>query len=322
MPAEVVAGPGDDAAVIAVDRLQGTRLLLTVDAMVEGVHFAAGSMTPRQIGRRSISVALSDIAAMGASPSWVLVSLGLGGKSAWPEENVLELARGMKQRLDELGGAIVGGNLSRCGSFFISVTAAGTCTGEPMRRSGARPGDLIVVTGSLGGARQGLELLAQGKVPADHTLALRHIDPPARIAEGLGLREFAHACIDVSDGLIQDLGHILEASGVGAVVETSAIPLPDADGAAGLREEDLLEAALAGGEDYELIAAVDPGEAGRLAQLEASTSTRFTAIGTFTSRAGELKGIDKNGIERNLSEAAGWDHFKSLSENSAPSRGR
>lgn len=318
MPAEVVRGPGDDAAVIALDRLGGTRLLLTVDAMVEGVHFAAGTLTPRQIGRRSVSAALSDIAAMGAAPSWVLVSLGLGGRSAWPEEDVLELARGMKQRLDELGGAVIGGNLSRSGAFFVSITAAGTCTGEPMTRSGAMPGDLIVVTGSLGGARLGLELLAKGKIPADHPLALRHIDPPARIAEGLLLREFAHACIDVSDGLVQDLGHVLEESGVGAVLRTGALPVPQAGGAAGLREEDILEAALAGGEDYELVAAVGPGDAGRLAQLMARTSTDFTVIGTFTPRAGELKGVDKNGAEIILPEAAGWDHFRDKGRSHEP----
>lgn len=213
----------------------------------------------------------------------------------------------MKARLDELGAAIIGGNLARSDRFFISVTAAGTCVGEPMRRSGAHPGDLAVVTGALGGARVGLELMKNRKIISDHPLARRHIAPPVRIEEGILLREIASACIDISDGLLQDLGHIVEESGVGATIEAEKIPL--VAGEAGISREEALLAALTGGEDYELLAAVPPESLGRIDEIERKTGTPFTVIGKFTHEKHEIRAIDKNGEEIILPESKGWDHF-------------
>ena len=307
MPGDVVAGPGDDCAVVSTGGPRG-RLVLTTDAMVEGVHFVKDSLSPGQLGRRAISVALSDIAAMGGSPSWALVSCGLDPE-AWPEERALSLLGGMKNRLEEFGAAIIGGNLTRSERLFVSVTAGGYCPGHPMMRSGARPGDLLVVTGELGGAALGIDLVRAGAFRPDHPLVARHADPPARIREGMMLRHLARACIDVSDGLLQDLGHLLEASGVGAVVEAAALPLAAA-GSPEFSHERRLRAALAGGEDYELLAAVPPGEDDGIAGIEEATGTTLTVIGRLTERRGTLEVLDASGKPMDLPERLGWDHFR------------
>lgn len=308
MPGEVLVGPGDDAAVISGGAYGDNHHILTVDAMVEGVHFLKDTLTPYQTGRRSITVAVSDIAAMGGKPAWALVSCGLN-ESEWPEERVLELVRGMRERLEEFGAVIIGGNLTRSEQFFISTTAGGICSSEPMRRKGARPGDLIVVSGVPGGASIGLNLVREGKRTEDHPLVNRHVDPPARVREGLLLRGAAHACIDISDGLLQDLGHILNESGVGAILEAGRIPLPDTEGLP-LTEESRLHAALTGGEDYELLAAIPPKKEKRIEEIASQTGTVLTVIGRCSDAAGEIKMIDKNGNAMTLPSASGWDHFR------------
>ncbi|MFH1436561.1 MAG: thiamine-phosphate kinase [Pseudomonadota bacterium] len=305
---DVLVGPGDDTAVLSTDRLKGGHLLMTVDTMVEKAHFVRDSLTPRQIGRKCIAAAVSDIAAMGGKPLWALVSCGFDG-SQWPEDKIVELARGMKERLDDLGAGLVGGNLARSDVFFVSVTVAGLCSGRPMKRSGAVEGDLIAVTGSLGGARIGRRLLEKER-KADHPTVKRYIDPPARIQEGLGLGKIAHACIDISDGLLIDLGHLLRASGAGAVLEADRIPLPDCSGLDPELDEDVFLAALSGGEDYELLAAIPPDGAPKLKTISSDTGTPISVIGKITSNPDEIIMIDAEGNEIPLPHDVGWDHFK------------
>jgi thiamine-monophosphate kinase len=306
LPPEIELGPGDDAAVLLTERM-GRRLLLTVDDMVEGVHFIENTLTPRQLGRRCISVALSDIAAMGGDPAWALAACGLD-PAKWPDDRAMELFAGMKERLDEFQAALVGGNLTRSERLFLSVTAGGYCGDEPMKRSGARPGDLLVVTGSLGGARLGLDLLLRGRRPGDSALIDRHVDPPARIGEGRMLRDVAHACIDISDGLLQDLGHLVDQSGAGAVVESASLPLPDGrDGSFG--EQESILAALTGGEDYELLAAVPADRAERLEAIRSATSTPLSVIGKITDGAGRIDVLDDKGAIMQVTRPTGWDHF-------------
>jgi thiamine-monophosphate kinase len=236
----VRVGPGDDAAVVALP--PGCELVSSIDALVGGVHFPADA-GPELIGYRSIMVAASDLAAMGADAGFALVALNL------PDDDptwVMSLTTGMRQALERLGMALVGGNIAR-GPLALSVSVHGYApAGLALLRSGARPGEGIWVTGDLGGAAAAVARggLAGCQREADlDLLSQRYFRPNARLPEGVALRGFATSAIDVSDGLLQDLGHILDASGVGAALESANIPVvPGAT----------LQQALSGGEDYEL----------------------------------------------------------------------
>ncbi|MBX3707147.1 MAG: thiamine-phosphate kinase [Pseudomonadales bacterium] len=236
----VRVGPGDDAAVTRVP--PGMELISSIDALVGDVHFPAAA-GPALIGYRAIMVSVSDLAAMGAEQGFVLVALNLPTDDpAW----VRELTVGMREAAETLGVGLVGGNIAR-GPLAIAVSVHGFApAGQALLRSGARPGDRIYVTGELGGAAAAL---ARGGLAdcraADQLdpLARRYFRPRARLPEGIALRGRAHSAIDLSDGLLQDLGHILKASRVGARLDAAAIPV--AEGAT-------LEQALHGGDDYEL----------------------------------------------------------------------
>jgi thiamine-monophosphate kinase len=236
----VRVGPGDDAAVVRVPT--GMELISSIDALVGDVHFPAAA-GPALIGYRAIMVSASDLAAMGAEQGFALVALNLPGDDPiW----VRELTCGMRRALEQLGIALVGGNIAR-GPLAISVSVHGFVpAGQALLRSGARPGDRIYVTGTLGAAAAALARggLAECRDEADlDALSRRYFMPDARLPEGLALRDRASAAIDVSDGLLQDLGHILKASGVGADLASASVPrMPGVS----------LAQALAGGDDYEL----------------------------------------------------------------------
>ncbi len=290
-PGDVIVGPGDDCAVV---RCGSTLLLLTDDAMLEDVHFTRSLLDPRALGRRAVSVAVSDIAAMGGTPRWVLASVGAPPGAG---DALVELASGMAGRCAEMGASLVGGNLARCAALQISITAAGTVDGDPLLRSGARPGDLLALTGPVGGAALGLrQLMAGGHAP----LAGMWRDPPARIEEGRSLLGVARAAIDVSDGLLQDLGHVMEASGVGARLELARLPLPE-----GYRDlappGDSLAPALGGGEDYELLVAIAPGDLER-------ADCGLVVCGAFTEPDAGLVLVHDDGTEERA-DPRGWDHF-------------
>src|SRR5512138_1372885 len=244
----VLVGPGDDAAVVRAP--PGEDLVATVDAVVEGVHFDA-RFAPADVGWKALAVNLSDLAAMGARPLHALVALGL--PPGTPAATVAGIARGLGACARAHGTAIAGGNVTRASDLSVTVTVLGAVPeGRALLRAGARPGDLVAVTGTVGDA-------ALGRTPgAARALALRQRRPTPRLAAGRALAGIARAAIDVSDGLVQDLGHVCAASGVGARIGAADLPLSAAYRRAARRLADPLAAALGGGEDYELVVAIAP----------------------------------------------------------------
>lgn len=315
-PPDVVVGIGDDVAVLKTSGPE--YLLATCDAQVEGVHFNRDIISPYQLGRRAIAINVSDIAAMGGNPLWALVSLAI------PETTEIgyieELYRGMREQAGLAGAAIVGGNLSRIMSgFVIDITLLGqTAPDQLVRRSGAKPGDAVLVTGFPGESRAGLELVRRPDLDVSTrsraSAVERHLTPQPRLREGqiLARSGLVHAMVDVSDGVLADLGHICEASRVGAVVGIGGLPLSDAAmeicAASG---EELLGWVLSGGEDYELLFSVEPGDVPRIQKLlEDETGLRCSRIGTITDEAGAVRLVHPDGTEAGLAKGRrGWDHF-------------
>jgi thiamine-monophosphate kinase len=256
-PPEVVLGIGDDCA--ALDLGGPDYLLWTVDTLVEGVHFDLGYTTLRQLGRKSLAVNLSDVAAMGGTPRYTLLSLG------WPKgrdpAGALELAEGLAELGREYGVAVIGGDSVASGDgAAITITVLGTVPkGEMLRRAGARGGDRIFVTGPLGEAAAGLEVLKRRLTlePAlKEPLGQALLDPRPQLRAGrlLASQRLASAMIDLSDGVATDLYHVCRASGVGARLAGAAIPVsPQVRAVARILNQDPLDLALKGGEDYQLL---------------------------------------------------------------------
>lgn len=295
----VIVGVGDDAAVVAPG---SGELVLTTDALVEGTHFSRSTASARDIGYKAIVVNVSDIAAMGASPRFALCALTLSDVVDAPW--VMELFGGMREACEEHALSLVGGNLARGPEVTVVVTVTGeVAPGRAVTRAGARPGDVIVVTGTLGAAAAGRRLASGRTPPSDEERAaiLRHLRPTARVAEaGVLARCGATAMIDVSDGLTLDLARVCAASGVGARVRLADVPIGPAAG---------LGDALGGGEDYELVATVpDAAQAGAARQeLDETFGVALAEIGAIVSEPG-LLAVDETGAEAPLTPA-GWDHF-------------
>jgi thiamine-monophosphate kinase len=307
-------GPGDDAALVEVgDRLA----ILTVDMLVEGVDFELGTAAARDIGYKAVNASVSDVAAMGGSPRFCLVALGLprSVERGW----VVELHGGMREAAGEHAVAIVGGDLSRADRVVLAVTITGEApAGGAVLRSGAKPGDRVVVTGSLGAAAGGLRLLEAGPeavaaARADgwgRDLLEAQFRPVARVGEGQSLaRAGATAMIDVSDGLSLDLWRLCRASGVGAAVTLSRVPLAPALGPLSrVVEVDPLALAVGGGEDFELVATLPPGAVEAAARsLAERFGTQLTDIGEVRKGTG-LVSVSEDGTERPM-EPEGWDHL-------------
>ncbi len=272
----VLLGPGDDAALLRPP--PGQELVATVDAVEEGVHFDA-RFTPAEIGWKALAVNLSDLAAMGARPLWALVALGVPQGAA--PARLAGVARGLGACARRFGIAVVGGNVTRAPSLSLTVTVVGAApAGRALRRQGARPGDAVLVSGTLGEAALGLE---PGAAPA---LRRRQRRPTPRLGLGLALAPFATAAIDVSDGLVQDLGHLCHASRVGASVRLAELPLSPAYRRATAGRPDPWAPALAGGEDYELCVTVPVRRVRAALEAARAEGTRLTVIGTITSARG------------------------------------
>jgi thiamine-monophosphate kinase len=298
---EVIVGPGDDAAVLAAG---SGEIVLTADAMIEGVHFDRGITSARDLGYKAVMASLSDIAAMGASPRAALVTLALTPEldAAW----VMELYGGMREACDEHALWLVGGDLSRGEQIAISVTVTGeVAPGRAVTRAGARAGDVLAVTGTLGGSASGLRVARSGRVRGDTDRALlrAHLRPTARVGEGAVLaRHGATAMMDVSDGLAMDLARLASASRVAASIRLRDVPIAD-----GATPDD----ALGGGEDYELLVALPAEEAFTAAasELRETYGIPLTAIGSIGQGEG-VSAAGQDGVERPL-EVTGWDHFRS-----------
>ncbi len=318
----VVVGLGDDAA--AVETSPST--LVTTDSLVECVHFHRDSAPPRLLGRKALTVNLSDVAAMGGIARYATVSLCL------PPDLTLgwvdSLYDGLLERAAEAGVALVGGNVTRGREIVVDVTLLGDA-GRLLLRTGARPGDRVVVTGRLGAAAEGVRLLAEGarldedaelvatgvwtesSAPAVLACLRAQLDPrpPFALARSIAERGLARAGMDLSDGLSLDLVEMCSRSGVGAVVEAGAIPIdPRAAGLERARGGDAQALALHGGEDYQLLLAVGPEELGEISELARVWDVEVTAVGEFV--AGEpVVRLRDGGLERPLAQE-GHDHFR------------
>ncbi|RAP58501.1 thiamine-phosphate kinase [Oleiagrimonas sp. MCCC 1A03011] len=308
---DVLLGIGDDAALLRPPA--GHALAVAVDTLLEGVHFPVGT-APADIGWKALAVNLSDLAAMGATPAWALLSLTLPGADRRFVEGFLD---GFTALAEPHRLALVGGDTTR-GPLAVSVTVHGFVPeAQALRRDGAKAGDAIFVTGTLGDAAAGLACLDRERADADRLLTAsvdsrkaligRLNRPTPRVAAGQLLRGVASACIDVSDGLLADLGHVCRASGVGAVLDADALPLSSA--LLTLFADDARDFALRGGDDYELCFTV-PSE--RAADLIADLSRQ----GCGVARIGRIVAEDglavRDAAGRSVAvSASGWDHFRS-----------
>lgn len=300
---DVRLGIGDDAALLAVP--SGQELAVAIDTMVEGVHFPHDTPAA-DLGWKALAVNLSDLAAMGATPAWALLALTLPRAD---ETFIDDFADGFAQLAQTYRLALVGGDTTR-GALTISVVVHGFVPpGKALTRAGAQVGDAVLVTGTLGDAASGLQLLQQrhrGDAQSNY-LVERLNRPTPRVAAGLVLRERASACIDVSDGLLADLGHICATSGVGAEIEAALLP----------RSSALLDLfddvssrgfALSGGDDYELCFTVPP-------QRVASVQSDLARLGCGATRIGRIvegEGVKVRDANGQWLESAhqGWDHFR------------
>ena len=323
--AGVTVGPGDDAAAVEI----GPLVLVTTDCLVEGVHFTREVAPARLLGRKALTINLSDVAAMGGIGRYATVSLLL------PPDVTLgwvdALYDGLLERAAEVGVGIIGGNLARSGTgIVVDVTLLGDA-GRLLLRSGARPGDLVVVTGTLGGAAEGARLLQEGaRLDDDAQLVATGLwtesssaavvaclraqldpRPPFAVARSIAERGLARAGMDLSDGLSTDLFDLCTESGVAARVDTASLPVdPRAAGLARASGGDPLELALHGGEDYQLLLAIAPDELGEVREIARVFGAEVTAVGEFVEGAPALRLRDGSG-ERPL-ERRGHDHFRAL----------
>jgi thiamine-monophosphate kinase len=310
----VIVGIGDDVAVLRTD---GTRhILATCDIQVEGVHFLRSHITPRQLGRKVVAINVSDIAAMGGLPRYLLVSLVL------PKDTEVAfvdgLYEGMQAECARWGAEIVGGNMAHSpDGVIVDVFLLGEVEPEHLlRRSGARLGDQVLVTGTLGDSAAGLALVLhpETECPDEHRRwALgRHLTPTPRLWEGRAIARsrLATAMIDVSDGLASDIGHICEMSEVGVRLWAEAIPISSAARAVaeavGARA---LDWALFGGEDYELLFTAPADQAAELARrVQEETGTPLTVIGEIVPAEEGMTILREDGSIVPLNRG-GWDHF-------------
>jgi thiamine-monophosphate kinase len=310
---DVLVGIGDDVAVLA--DTDEEFLLATVDSQVEQVHFLRHEITPHQLGRRALAINLSDIAAMGGRPQVALVSLALPADTevAWMEG----LYRGLREEADRYGTVIVGGNMARSpDGVFIDVCVLGRVRREHLLlRSGARPGDRVLVTGQLGQAGAGLKLLLDPDLsvatPDRDALLTRLLTPTPRVTEAAAIArsERATAMIDISDGLSSDVGHICERSEVGVRIWAERLPIsPAVRHVAGLTSAPPWQLALGGGEDYELCFTAPPEAVGELIAAVAQAGTLVTAIGEILPAEQNRRLVLPDGQEVPL-EPSGWQHF-------------
>jgi thiamine-monophosphate kinase len=289
----VVAGVGDDGAVLRPPA--GRELVTVIDTMVSGTHFPA-DMKAGDVGYRIVAVNLSDIAAMGAAPRWMTLALTLVEADAdWLDD----FAAGLYEAAAEWDVALVGGDTTKGDQLVVSVQISGDIApGAALYRSGARAGDAIFVTGTLGDAAAGLDQLSAGA--AENALARRFARPSARIAVGRALAGIAHAAIDLSDGLVADLSKVLEASRVGAELDLRRLPLSKQLLESAGREQ-ALQYAMGGGDDYELCFTLPESE------LPAEVSAAVTPIGRVTRGPGL---VCRDGNTVVPFDDAGYRHFR------------
>ena len=305
---EGALGLSDDAATLRV--AAGRELVVTADALVEGVHFLSGD-PPDLIARKMLRVNLSDLAAKGATPTVYLMTLALG--PAVDEAWISSFARGLAQDQELFGISLAGGDTTATpGPTTVSVTAMGeVAQGQALRRNGARVGDGVWVSGTIGDGALGLAAARGDSLGMDAgaaaALAERYRLPCPRVTLGARLVGVAHAAMDVSDGLVGDLRHICEASGLGAEIEAARVPLSAAARVALSRAPERLRDILTGGDDYEILFTAPALRDGALAALSGETGTALTRIGTMVAGSGvTVRDAAGNAVETGQ---GGYRHF-------------
>ena len=304
---------GDDAAVLRPRA--GFDLVVTADLLIEGVDFRLdkGWTTPRDLGHKALAVSLSDAAAMGARPRFCLLSVGVP-RALWRGKFLEEFYEGVRALADVYGARIIGGDTSRAERFVVdSVVLGEVRRGRALTRGGARAGDLLFVTGALGGAAGGLKVLESGRARtsrgrAERGLVERQRRPEPRVAWGALLSEkgLATSLIDLSDGLSSDLAHVCRESGVGARVDASLLPVDPLLNEAGVDADAALGLALDGGEDFELLFTADPRRASRLPKEVEGVPV--TLVGEVTAERGKVR-LVRDGKAR-LLRPGGFEHFR------------
>jgi thiamine-monophosphate kinase len=311
----VSLGIGDDTASFLPR--PGYEILVTCDCMVEGRHYLPQHISFGDLGRRAMTLNISDIGAMGGKPLYALVSLGLKGEML--VQDVEEMYRGFLAELNPFNASIIGGNLTGSGNgMFIDVTLIGEVShGKSLRRSGARAGDAVLVSGYPGQAAAGLQLLLHGPddlKSADHPLIKAYNTPSHRAQLGAAIAEtgFATAMIDTSDGFVGDLGHICEESGVGADLFKERIPVSEGlYGAARILHRDPYDFFLGESDDYELIITCRPEHINLLRSVaEKCCSAPLTEVGRITGGVEGITLLLPDG-KRHPLKSLSWDHFRS-----------
>ena len=309
----IVLGIGDDTAALRLgtDKV----LLVTCDTQIEDTHFRRSDISSYELGRRAMAVNLSDIASMGGTPTFALVSLGLPREL--PLADFDDLFRGMRDQLAEFSGTIIGGNLAHTSEkMLVDITILGeVAPGNLLTRGGARPGDAVYVTGTLGSSAAGMCVIEQfekNEQAGFMDLILAHRLPTPRVKEGKQIARagVATAMIDLSDGLARDLLHLCESSKVGAEISLDRIPVRE-----GVRQvadrlgKDPCVLVLGGGEDYELLFTAGPEvSSGKIEQVAEESGTPITQIGVILPAEQGCWWLDGSGRRFPL-EPAGWDHF-------------
>lgn len=301
---------GDDCAIISTN--SKTDLVITADLLVEEIDFQLSSTTEEFIGHKALAVSLSDVAAMGAKPLWALVSIGIPEK-IWNKDFVEKFYKGWFNLAGKFNVELIGGDISRTPDKIVidSIVGGEAKKNRAILRSGARAGDLIYVTGKLGGAAAGLRLLEKGfrcetEKGWRRNLILKQLTPNPQVEIGATLSKanLATSMLDLSDGLSSDLGHLCEASSVGARIYADKIPFNKNLQAVLKENEDEISLALNGGEDFELLFTVKPKNKNKLEKLLAK---KVSLIGEITGNAGNIELIAKSKIIK--LEAQGFRHF-------------
>ena len=301
---EVLLGIGDDCAIVSVP--EDKQLAITTDTLVDGVHFPSNTL-PEDIACKAIAVNLSDLAAMGAEPAWLTLALSLPRVD---ESWIKSFSDSFSMAAEKYNVQLIGGDTTQ-GPLSITVQAMGFV--EPdniMRRDGARPGDVIYVSGTLGDAAAGLRILQQGQaIDAKKAWLVNRLNrPQARVELGLKASAYCKCAIDISDGLAADLGHVLEASNCGATVNIDSIPLSHqlVEYSVNRNEVDW-EMVLSGGDDYELCLVVNPENENELMQTASEISLPLTRVGVIEEH-NSLNIVDNTGAKY-LLDRGGYEHF-------------
>ncbi|MGI2023104.1 thiamine-phosphate kinase [Shewanella glacialipiscicola] len=299
---DVKLGIGDDCAL--VQPAENKSIAISCDTLVENVHFFP-DMPPAALGYKALAVNLSDLAAMGAEPAWMTLALTLPDVD---ETWLSSFSEGLFEAADYYGIALIGGDTTR-GPRAINITVHGQVPqGKALTRHGAKAGDWIYVTGTLGDSALGLDIIRGAQQASTENKAFlinRHYCPTPRVLAGQALRSLASSAIDLSDGLISDISHILKAAAVGAIVDVNCIPLSQAMRET-VSEEQALGYALTGGEDYELLFTVPESQKGALETTLNHTGTKFVRVGQIC--AGSKLKLQLNG-EPFTPPYYGFEHF-------------